>query len=71
LGWQHSMMLSRALLRRRAAEVETGKGADVLNRRPKLAAAIRAARKNKAAVIVSKLDRLSRDVHFISSSLGS
>jgi DNA invertase Pin-like site-specific DNA recombinase len=47
-------------------EVETGKGADALNRRPKLAAAIRAARKNKAAVIVSKLDRLSRDVHFIS-----
>ena len=47
-------------------EVETGKGADALDRRPKLAAAIRAARKNKAAVIVSKLDRLSRDVHFIS-----
>jgi DNA invertase Pin-like site-specific DNA recombinase len=47
-------------------EVESGKGADALNRRPKLAAAIRAARKNKAAVIVSKLDRLSRDVHFIS-----
>jgi DNA invertase Pin-like site-specific DNA recombinase len=50
-------------------EVETGKGTDVLNRRPKLAAAIRAARKNKAAVIVSKLDRLSRDVHFISAGL--
>jgi DNA invertase Pin-like site-specific DNA recombinase len=47
-------------------EVETGKSTDALNRRPKLAAAIRAARKNKAAVIVSKLDRLSRDVHFIS-----
>jgi DNA invertase Pin-like site-specific DNA recombinase len=47
-------------------EVEAGKGADALDRRPKLAAAIRAARKNKAAVIVSKLDRLSRDVHFIS-----
>jgi DNA invertase Pin-like site-specific DNA recombinase len=47
-------------------EVETGKSTDALNRRPKLAAAIRAARKNKAAVIVSKLDRLSRDVNFIS-----
>jgi DNA invertase Pin-like site-specific DNA recombinase len=47
-------------------EVETGKGADALDRRPQLAAAIRAARKAKCAVVVSKLDRLSRDVHFIS-----
>jgi DNA invertase Pin-like site-specific DNA recombinase len=47
-------------------EVETGKGADALDRRPKLAAAIKAARKLKGPVIVSKLDRLSRDVHFIS-----
>jgi DNA invertase Pin-like site-specific DNA recombinase len=42
-------------------EVETGKGADALDRRPQRAAA----RKHKAAVVVSKLDRLSRDVHFI------
>jgi DNA invertase Pin-like site-specific DNA recombinase len=55
------------------SEVETGKGADALERRPKLAAAIKAARKlgnrgrTKAApVIVAKLDRLSRDVAFIS-----
>jgi DNA invertase Pin-like site-specific DNA recombinase len=47
-------------------EVETGKGADALNRRPQLAAALAAARKGKAAVLVAKLDRLSRDVHFIS-----
>jgi DNA invertase Pin-like site-specific DNA recombinase len=47
-------------------EVETGKGADALDRRPQLAAAITAARKHKAGVVVSKLDRLSRDVHFIS-----
>jgi DNA invertase Pin-like site-specific DNA recombinase len=47
-------------------EVETGKGADALDRRPQLAAAIRAARKAKCPVVVSKLDRLSRDVHFIS-----
>jgi DNA invertase Pin-like site-specific DNA recombinase len=47
-------------------EVETGKGSDALDRRPQLAAAIAAARKHKAAVVVSKLDRLSRDVHFIS-----
>jgi DNA invertase Pin-like site-specific DNA recombinase len=47
-------------------EIETGKGADALDRRPQLAAALKAARKNKCAVAVSKLDRLSRDVHFIS-----
>jgi DNA invertase Pin-like site-specific DNA recombinase len=47
-------------------EVETGKGADALDRRPQLAAAIKAARKAKCPVVVSKLDRLSRDVHFIS-----
>jgi DNA invertase Pin-like site-specific DNA recombinase len=47
-------------------EQESGRGADALDRRPKLAAAIMAARKLGGPVIVSKLDRLSRDVHFIS-----
>ena len=47
-------------------EHESGKGADALERRPQLAAAIKAARKAGGPVIVSKLDRLSRDVHFIS-----
>jgi DNA invertase Pin-like site-specific DNA recombinase len=47
-------------------EVETGKGADALDRRPQLAAALALARKAKAAVVVAKLDRLSRDVAFIS-----
>jgi len=47
-------------------EVETGKGADALDRRPQLAAAIGAARKAKCPIIVAKLDRLSRDVAFIS-----
>jgi DNA invertase Pin-like site-specific DNA recombinase len=47
-------------------EVETGKGADALDRRPQLAAALRKAKQIKAPIVVSKLDRLSRDVHFIS-----
>jgi DNA invertase Pin-like site-specific DNA recombinase len=47
-------------------EVETGSGSDALDRRPKLAAALQAARKSKSPVLVAKLDRLSRDVHFIS-----
>ncbi len=49
-------------------EVETGKGADALEKRPKLAAALAEARTHgkHTPVVVSKLDRLSRDVHFIS-----
>jgi DNA invertase Pin-like site-specific DNA recombinase len=47
-------------------EVETGKRADALERRPILAAALAVARKAHYPVIVAKLDRLSRDVHFIS-----
>jgi DNA invertase Pin-like site-specific DNA recombinase len=47
-------------------EVETGKGADALDRRPQLKAALKAAKQYKGPIIVAKLDRLSRDVHFIS-----
>jgi DNA invertase Pin-like site-specific DNA recombinase len=47
-------------------EVETGKGADALDRRPQLVAALAQARKRRASIVVAKLDRLSRDVHFIS-----
>jgi DNA invertase Pin-like site-specific DNA recombinase len=47
-------------------EVETGKGTDALVCRPVLAAALAQARKGKAAVVVAKLCRLSRDVAFIS-----
>jgi DNA invertase Pin-like site-specific DNA recombinase len=48
------------------AEVETGKGADALDRRPRLKAALDRAKALRCPVVVSKLDRLSRDVHFIS-----
>ncbi len=47
-------------------EIETGKGADALERRPQLAAALAEARRLRCPVAVAKLDRLSRDVHFIS-----
>jgi len=46
-------------------DIETGKGADALDRRPQLAASLAAAKKAKCSVLVSKLDRLSRDVAFI------
>jgi len=48
------------------SEAETGKGADALDRRPELKAALITARKSGASVCVAKLCRLSRDVHFIS-----
>ncbi|MEY9459768.1 DNA invertase Pin-like site-specific DNA recombinase [Bradyrhizobium ottawaense] len=51
---------------REFVEVETGKGADALDRRPQLKAALAAARKLRCHVAVAKLDRLSRDVHFVS-----
>ena len=47
-------------------EVETGKGTDALDRRPKLAEALTRARKATVPVVVAKLCRLSRDVAFIS-----
>ena len=47
-------------------EIETGKGSDALDRRPQLAAALAEARRRRCPVTVAKLDRLSRDVHFIS-----
>jgi DNA invertase Pin-like site-specific DNA recombinase len=51
---------------RECTEVETGKGADALDRRPQLAAALAEAHRRKCPIAVAKLDRLSRDVHFIS-----
>ncbi|RLP23510.1 recombinase family protein [Mesorhizobium sp. YM1C-6-2] len=52
-------------------DVETGKGCDALDRRPHLAQALAAARKARCPVIVAKLDRLSRDVAFISGLMAS
>ncbi len=49
-------------------EIETGKGADALDRRPQLAGALAEARRHgkHCPVAVAKLDRLSRDVAFVS-----
>jgi DNA invertase Pin-like site-specific DNA recombinase len=49
------------------SECQSGKRiSDTLEERPQLRAALEAANAAKAPVLVSKLDRLSRDVHFIS-----
>lgn len=48
-------------------EIESGKRvSDTLSKRPQLAAALNRAKLVKGPVIVAKLDRLSRDVHFVS-----
>lgn len=47
-------------------EVETGKGSNALEARPQLKAALAASKANDCPLAVAKLDRLSRDVHFIS-----
>lgn len=46
-------------------ETETGSGADALARRPELRAALEACRKAGAKLLIAKLDRLARNVHFI------
>ena len=46
-------------------ETETGKGTDALDRRPELAAALAKAKAARCPILVSKLDRLSRDVAFV------
>jgi DNA invertase Pin-like site-specific DNA recombinase len=50
-------------------EVQTGKGADALDRRPVLAQALKAAKAQRATLVVSRLDRLSRNLHFVSGLL--
>ncbi len=50
-------------------ETETGKGANALETRPQLRAALDACRKHKATLIIAKLDRLARNVHFVTGLL--
>jgi DNA invertase Pin-like site-specific DNA recombinase len=47
-------------------EIETGAGADAIEARPQLREALDDAKRRGCAVLVAKLDRLSRDVAFIS-----
>lgn len=48
-------------------EVESGKRND----RPQIAEAVRLCRLHKASLVIAKLDRLARNVHFISSLMES
>lgn len=50
-------------------EIETGKGANALEKRPQLRKAVELCRKLGACLIIAKLDRLARNVHFVSGLL--
>ncbi|MGX7953026.1 recombinase family protein [Tsuneonella sp. HG249] len=47
-------------------EVETGKGANALSKRPQLLAALAEAKRRKARLVFAKVDRLARNVYFVS-----
>ena len=47
-------------------EVETGKGSNALEKRPQLRLALEQCKKTGAALLIAKLDRLARNVHFVS-----
>jgi DNA invertase Pin-like site-specific DNA recombinase len=55
------------LIVERFTEIESGRKND----RPQLAAALDACRKHKAVLVIAKLDRLARNVHFISGLMES
>lgn len=61
---QHYLVEKGAELVAEFVEVESGKKTD--KERPELAAALAACKKQKAVLVVAKLDRLARNVHFIS-----
>lgn len=52
-------------------EIETGKGSNALDRRPRLRRALEACRKHKGTLLIAKLDRLARNVHFITGLIES
>jgi DNA invertase Pin-like site-specific DNA recombinase len=52
-------------IKSRYQDIQTGAGKDALLLRPGLAAALKEARAARCPLIVSRLDRLSRNVHFI------
>lgn len=47
-------------------DIETGKGSNALEKRPGLREAVALAKKKRATLLIAKLDRLARNVHFVS-----
>lgn len=66
-----SFLQGRGALVREFVEVETGKGADALERRHELRAALAACKKERAVLLIARLDRLARNTHFITGLIES
>lgn len=69
LAVQSYLQSSGAVLVAEFVEIESGRKTD--KKRPKLKAALDACKKEKAVLVVAKLDRLARNVHFISGLMES
>jgi DNA invertase Pin-like site-specific DNA recombinase len=67
LSVQNHALSTGATIDAEYTEVESGKLSD----RPKLAAALAHARRNRAKLVIAKLDRLSRNVAFLSALMES
>ena len=52
-------------------EIETGKGSNALSRRPQLRSALATCKNEGAVLLIAKLDRLARNVHFVSGLMES
>lgn len=61
----------RWVLLKEFTEVETDKGSNALVKRPELQNAINYAKKQKATLVIAKLGKLARNVHFVSSLMES
>jgi len=66
-----SYLHGRGTLLAEFVEVETGKGANALAKRPELRTAFLACKRQGATLVIAKLDRLARNVHFVSGLLES
>src|SRR6185437_10968298 len=68
---EHYLRCRDGKLIREFTEIETGKGANALERRPELRAALDLCRKQGAILVIAKLDRLARNVNFVTGLIES
>jgi DNA invertase Pin-like site-specific DNA recombinase len=61
----------RGTLLKEFTEVETGKGSNALDKRPQLRVALDVCKRKGATLVIAKLDRLARNVYFVSGLIES